>query len=33
LSVDLDEFAARCGTIGYHLLTSIGPRFRRDYVR
>jgi len=33
LSVDLDDFAARCGTIGYHLLTSLGPRFQRDYVR
>ena len=32
-TIDLDEFAARCGTIGYHLLTSAGPRFRRDYLR
>ena len=33
LSVDLDEFAARSGTIGYHVLTSLGPRYRREYVR
>ena len=32
-SVDLDEFAARSGTIGYHVLTSIGPRYRREYLR
>jgi alanine racemase len=32
-SVDLDEFATRSGTIGYHLLTSLGPRHQRDYVR
>jgi alanine racemase len=32
-SVDLDDFAARSGTIGYHLLTSFGPRFQREYVR
>ena len=32
-TVDLDDFAARCGTIGYHLLTGVGPRFQRDYVR
>jgi alanine racemase len=32
-NIDLDDFAARCGTIGYHLMTSVGPRFRRDYVR
>ena len=32
-TVDLDDFAARSGTIGYHLLTSIGPRCQRDYVR
>jgi len=31
-NVDLDDFAARCGTIGYHLLTTVGPRFQRDYV-
>ncbi len=33
LNVDLDDFAARCGTIGYQLLTSFGPRFRREYLR
>jgi alanine racemase len=32
-TIDLDEFAARSGTIGYHLLTSLGPRHRRTYVR
>ena len=33
LSVDLDEFAARSGTIGYHVLTSLGPRYEREYQR
>ena len=28
----LDDFAARSGTIGYRLLTSLGPRYRREYV-
>ncbi len=32
-TIGLDEFAARSGTIGYHLLTSLGPRYRREYVR
>ena len=32
-AVALDDFAARCGTIGYQVLTSLGPRYRRDYVR
>jgi alanine racemase len=32
-TIDLDAFAARSGTIGYHLLTSLGPRYRREYVR
>src|SRR6202042_411129 len=32
-SVDLDDFASRSGTIGYHLLTSLGPRYQREYVR
>jgi alanine racemase len=32
-AIDLDDFATRSGTIGYHLLTSLGPRYRRDYVR
>ena len=31
--VDLDEFAERSGTIGYQLLTGLGPRYRREYVR
>ena len=32
-SVDLDDFANRSGTIGYQVLTSLGPRYRREYVR
>ena len=32
-SADLDDFAARSGTIGYHVLTSLGPRYRREYIR
>ena len=32
-SVDLDDFAARSGTIGYHVLTSLGPRYQREYRR
>ena len=32
-SIDLDDFASRSGTIGYHLLTSLGPRYQREYVR
>jgi alanine racemase len=32
-AIDLDDFAARSGTIGYHLLTSLGPRYQRSYVR
>jgi alanine racemase len=32
-SVELDDFAARSGTIGYHVLTSLGPRYRREYLR
>ena len=31
-SVELDDFAARSGTIGYHVLTALGPRYRREYV-
>ena len=31
-TIDLDDFAARSGTIGYHLLTSLGPRYQREYV-
>jgi alanine racemase len=27
--VELDEFAARSGTIGYHVLTSLGSRYAR----
>jgi alanine racemase len=33
VSIDLDGFASRSGTIGYHLLTSLGPRYQREYVR
>ena len=32
-SVELDDFAARSGTIGYHVLTALGPRYRREYTR
>ncbi len=32
-SIDLDDFASRSGTIGYHLLTSLGPRYQRAYIR
>ncbi len=32
-AIDLDDFASRSGTIGYHLLTSLGPRYQREYVR
>jgi alanine racemase len=31
-SIDLDDFASRSGTIGYHLLTSLGPRYQREYA-
>jgi alanine racemase len=31
-SVALDDFAARSGTIGYSVLTSLGARYRRDYL-
>ncbi len=30
--VGIDDFAARSGTIGYQVLTSLGARYRRDYV-
>ena len=30
--VDLDDFAARSGTIGYHVLTSLGSRYFRRLV-
>jgi alanine racemase len=30
---DLDDFAARSGTIGYQVLTGLGPRYRREYAR
>jgi alanine racemase len=26
-----DDLAARAGTIGYEILTSLGDRYRRDY--
>ncbi len=31
-AVELDDFASRSGTIGYQVLTSLGPRYRRDYI-
>ncbi len=32
-AADLDDFAARSGTIGYQVLTGLGPRYRREYAR
>ena len=32
-AVELDDFAARSGTIGYQALTSLGGRYRRDYAQ
>jgi alanine racemase len=32
-SADLDDFAARSGTIGYQVLTGLGPRYARQYLR
>jgi alanine racemase len=32
-AIDLDDFATRSGTIGYALLTGLGPRHQRNYVR
>jgi alanine racemase len=32
-TIDLDDFAARSGTIGYQVLTGLGPRYRREPVR
>jgi alanine racemase len=29
----VDDFASQCGTIGYHVLTSLGARYRREYRR
>ena len=31
--VEIDEFAARSGTIGYQVLTRLGARYRRSYVQ
>jgi alanine racemase len=31
-TIGIDEFAARAGTIGYHVLTSLGRRYSRRYV-
>jgi alanine racemase len=30
--IELDDFAARSGTIGYRVLTALGSRYRRDYT-
>ena len=30
--IGVDEFAARSGTIGYHVLTSLGQRYHRRYI-
>jgi alanine racemase len=29
---DVDALAAEAGTIGYEILTSLGRRYRRDYI-
>ena len=31
-AIGIDEFAERAGTIGYHVLTSLGRRYNRRYV-
>lgn len=31
-AIGIDEFAARSGTVGYHVLTSLGRRYHRRYV-
>ncbi len=31
--ISVDELAKRSGTIGYEILTRLGPRFRREYMR
>jgi alanine racemase len=31
-NVPVDEVAAHAGTIGYELLTGLGPRYVREYV-
>ena len=28
----IDEIADRAGTIGYEILTSLGQRYKRDYI-
>jgi alanine racemase len=32
-NISIDGLAAECGTIGYEILTRLGARFRREYVR
>jgi alanine racemase len=29
----LDEFARRSGTIGYNVLTALGPRYAREIIK
>jgi alanine racemase len=31
-AIGIDEFATRSGTIGYHVLTSLGRRYHRRYL-
>jgi alanine racemase len=31
--IGVDDLAARAGTIGYEILTSLGPRYHRAYIR
>jgi alanine racemase len=33
VAVELDDFAARSGTIGYQVLTGLGSRYWREYRR
>ena len=30
--IDVDEFGAACGTIGYEVLTNLGRRYHRDWI-
>ena len=32
-NISIDECAAEAGTIGYEILTRLGPRFRREYIK
>jgi alanine racemase len=30
--IGVDDYAAHAGTIGYEVLTSLGRRYRRNYI-